>query len=95
MTKPERAKALALFQCKMIPGTWDKGFARAMCYLAESVPATVLTPAQKYGLDLMTYRYRRQLAGSDIEIPTEQPERENYLAAAEARRKAIKQANLF
>jgi len=88
VTKEERAKALALARCRMLPGSGEKRFVRSMVYLAVDEPDTVLTPPQKWYLDTVVYRFRRQLAGrdDDFAIPAAAPDRADYLAAAEERR---------
>ena len=85
MNRVERAKAKALGCCRFVPGSAAKRFAREMRWLALNEPATVLSPSQRWYLDKMVWHYRRQLAGTDIEIPASEPKREDYLAAAEAR----------
>lgn len=86
---------LALSQCHMMPATFDKRFTRSMLYLANKDPDKVLSAAQKWALDNLVYRFRRQLAGSDIEIPEQPPVEADYFAAAEARKRPAKQAKLF
>ena len=79
MTKTERAKAITLSRCRFLPGSWDKRFARSMGWIAQHNPSVVLTKKQKWALDAMVYRYRRQVAGTDeFEMPTAPPARADY-----------------
>ena len=73
MNRVERAKAKALGCCRFVPGSAAKRFAREMRWLALNEPATVLSPSQRWYLDKMVWHYRRQLAGTDIEIPASEP----------------------
>jgi hypothetical protein len=57
------AKALA--GCSMLPGSWDKRFARDMARLAETEPDKELTDPQKENLIRLAHKYRRQL-GKDF-----------------------------
>lgn len=81
MNRRERAKAQALQRIRLLPGLWDEKFARSMAYIARTAPDTVLTPAQRYQLDLVVWRYRRQLAGRDdlgFPLPETEPQRDHY-----------------
>jgi hypothetical protein len=79
----------------MLPGSWEKRFTQTMLYLVDQDPKQVLSPSQKWALDNLVYRYRRQLAASEIEIPKRLPVEADYLAAAEHRRRPVRQAKLF
>lgn len=88
MTKEERAKALALNKCRLgfCQRSADR-FVTSMAFLAKREPETVLTAGQKFYLDLLVYRYRRQLAGyKEFDIPAAEPCREDYKAEQEARK---------
>jgi len=78
VNKKERIKARLLMRCKMaIEG--DRYYARSMSMLAKRDPQTVLSPKQKWLLDSMIYRYRRQLYRYEtIEIPESPPQIEDY-----------------
>lgn len=79
MTKAERAKAIALSQCRLRLCSWDIRFAQSMAWIAEHSPEIPLTQKQKFALNLMAWRYRRQLAGrEDIELPTSAPDPDAY-----------------
>lgn len=86
MNKIERKKAAALGRCRFYPGSWDKRFARDMAWLAEHAPETVLTPAQKWALDAMVYKYRRQLVDSGLAVPEQPPRQADYEDAQQGRR---------
>jgi hypothetical protein len=85
MTRTERAKALDLSRCNLGYSAWAIRFVRALAWLAEHEPDTVLTPAQKWGLDACVYRYRRQLAVAEYAIPDTPPQRADYIHEHEAR----------
>jgi len=87
VNKHQRAKALALTGCRVVRYSWDDKFIRAMAWLAEHDSAAVLTPKQRFSIDALLWRYRRQLAGrEDIEIPTEPPREEDYEPAPRKKR---------
>lgn len=78
MNADERAKARAVARCT-IPDPEDRRFARAMDWLARHEPDTVLSPKQRWALDEMVYRFRRQLAGTDaFVLPTAPPRLEDF-----------------
>lgn len=82
MTKSERAKALALARCRIAPIEFDQKFVRAQAWVAEHDPGVVLTGKQKWALDVMCWKYRRQLAGVEgIELPPAAPRRADYFVA--------------
>ncbi|MCP4381688.1 MAG: hypothetical protein GY798_09795 [Hyphomicrobiales bacterium] len=86
MTKIEKAKALALSRCRLGHSPWALRFVRGMVWLAEHEPGTVLSAAQKWGLDSCCYTFRRQLAGEpDLEVPASPPVRAAYFLAHDAR----------
>lgn len=86
MNRHERAKAEALQACRIHdPG--DRKFARGMAMMARRDPDTVLSPRQKWTLDLVVYRHRRQLYGNDqIRVPETEPRLEDYQPKPRARR---------
>lgn len=90
MTKIERAKAQALARCRLLPGSFDKRFIRTVNYLAANSPDHVLTEKQRWLLDVMVHRYRRQLGGVDLpfEIPLESPALEAYAREPKPKRQA-------
>lgn len=86
MNRHQRAKARALARVHTVAPDGAARFARQLAWLAEHEPATVLTAPQRWYLDALVWRYRRQLAGEPgVEIPREEPQRAHYLAAAAAR----------
>jgi hypothetical protein len=74
MTKLERLKARALMRCRTLPDSWETQFIRSLGYIARVSPETVLTSKQRYTLDLMVWRFRRQLSGR-VDLGFELPER--------------------
>ena len=82
MTKLERLKTRALAtHCRILPDSFDARFVANMAYTARTAPASVLTPAQKYNLDAMVWKYRRQLAGRPdlgFEMPEQPPREADY-----------------
>lgn len=81
MTKLERLKARALMRCRSLPDSWETQFLRSMGYIGRVSPETVLTAKQRYTLDLMIWRFRRQLAGRDhlgFELPEVAPVEADY-----------------
>lgn len=79
MNKAQRAKAKALAGCRLRLCSWDTRFAHGMAWIADHSPEVALTQKQKFALDLMMWRYRRQLAGrDDIELPTNPPDPDAY-----------------
>lgn len=82
MNQQERTLALALSECRTVPNQWDIKFIRSMVWLAKHSPGDTISPPQRYQLQLMAYRYRRQLAGNlDDEslIPVDPPREADYL----------------
>ena len=87
MNRGERAKALALGGCHFAPADGAGRFARQLAWMAEHEPATVLSASQRWYLDALVWRFRRQLAGAaGVEIPPAAPVRASYLEAAADRR---------
>lgn len=86
MNKEERAKAEALARARInAPG--DAQFVRGMALLAKRDPATVLTPRQKWTLDSMVYRYRRQLySDPKVSVPSQPPQLCDYQPHARQQR---------
>lgn len=58
-----------------------KRFTRQLHWVLKNEPGTVLSPRQKYLLQSLCYRYRRQLAGRvhDSLIPTDPPQLDDYV----------------
>ena len=63
MTKTERLKAHHLNLCRFLRDSWEERFCHNMAWCAEHAASKPLTPRQKYALDMVVYRFRRQLAG--------------------------------
>lgn len=64
-----------------MPDSWETRFVHSMDYIARTAPESVLTPRQKYQLDLMVWRFRRQLSGrADLgfDLPDEGPVEASY-----------------
>lgn len=86
MNRHERAKAEALFQCR-IHAEGDRHFVRGMVLLARRDPETVLTPRQKWTLDCLVYRYRRQLySHPEVNVPAREPRLDDYQPTPRRRR---------
>lgn len=84
MNQTERTVALALAECRTIPNGWDIRYIQSMAWLAKHEPEATLSGRQRYNLQLMAYRYRRQLAGSLDEefIPVDPPRESDYVRPA-------------
>jgi hypothetical protein len=61
VTEHEIALAKALGCCSFPPATSQKRFARNMAFLAEHDPRREISQRQRHYLELMAWRYRRQL----------------------------------
>jgi hypothetical protein len=61
-----------------------------LVWRVENNPAAPLAWYERYRIDLALWTYRYQLGEGGIEIPTERPERRDYLPDAHNR-----QINLF
>lgn len=82
MNTTERTQAAALHRfVRFGPNHLSQQFARNLYWLLKHEPDTVLTRLQKYKLQMMCYRYRRQLAGRvhDDLIPASEPKIEDYV----------------
>lgn len=82
MNRLERAKARALQRLRLMPGLFDARFVESMAYLVRTAPDTVLTERQRYTLDAMVWRYRRQLSGRDnlgFLLPEHEPMPADYV----------------
>lgn len=64
MTEHEVALARALGNCTYVPGSSHKRFARNMAFLVEADPARELTDQQRSYMEIMAWRYRRQMPRS-------------------------------
>lgn len=64
MTDHEIRLAEALGQCSFLPGHPHKRFVRDMVAIARRSPDKELTPRQREYLDILAWRYRRQIPGS-------------------------------
>ena len=82
MNKTERAKVTALEGCRMPAPMFaaDRHFVRSMAWARDNDAAKVLTGRQKWFLDCMVYKYRRQLGGRELgfEIPAAAPVLADY-----------------
>lgn len=76
----------------MLPGSFDKRFAAALAWMARNDAAGTIKPKQKYYLDFLCYRYRRQLIGrARFQVPTAAPNERDYAP----QRRAKTQGELF
>lgn len=96
MNKTERAKVTALEACRM-PGRMfaaDVEFVRSMAWARDHDAVKTLTGRQKWFLDVLIYKYRRQLGGRELgfEIPGEPPKAVDYGVKPDT---GPKQANIF
>lgn len=86
MNRHERAKAEALAGCR-ISAAGDRAFVRGMVLLARRDRETVLSPRQKWTLDCLVYRYRRQLySHPEVNVPETAPLIEDYQPKPRRRR---------
>ena len=94
MTKIEQAKAVALGKCRLGCFSSERSFVKGLNWLVEHSADTDLTFRQKWFLDSLLWRYRKQLAGREegFELPTEMPREEAYQPGP---RKAPAQASLI
>ncbi len=81
MTKIERAKAAALAKCRLGCFNGDPRFVEGLNWLADHSPDTQLSPRQKWYLDGLLWKYRKQLAGrvEGFDLPTAMPEEAAYM----------------
>lgn len=81
MNTNQRAIIRVLREVQTIPYGYDARFIRSLDWMRRHEPEKTLTPKQRYQLQLLAYRYRRQLAGSLDEslIPTEAPDMDDYV----------------
>lgn len=54
-----RKQAVALGRCTMLPGSWDKRFARDAAAIAER--GGTLTDSQARNVERLAWKYRRQM----------------------------------
>lgn len=72
MTAAERLAARALWGATLLPGSFDKAFARDMAERAEQADAAPLTERQAATLWALAHRYRRQLFRGGVSLTREQ-----------------------
>jgi hypothetical protein len=92
MTRTERAKIAALGRLRILPGLWDARFVRSLAYMVRTAPNTVFSPGQRYQLDSLIWRYRRQLSGRDdlgFLLPETEPRQEDYERPARPQRQRM------
>jgi hypothetical protein len=80
MNSIERAKVAALEECRLAFAVFDRTFIRNMGWLRANASGKTLSPRQKWGLDCLIHKYRRQLGGRALpfEIPAEPPKLADY-----------------
>jgi hypothetical protein len=61
MTPYEIELATALRSCRFLPASSDKRFCRSMAEIAQYSPDKELSARQRYYMEIMAWRYRRQL----------------------------------
>lgn len=76
MTLEQIRRAKALAQCTFLPGSAEKRFVRDMERKAIYDMQSALTPRQASYLELLCYKFRRQLKlkGFDDLVPGKKPE---------------------
>lgn len=61
VTELQQLRARALAQCTMMPGSWEKRFARDMASIAAARPESNLSPKQMEWITKLSWRFRRQM----------------------------------
>jgi hypothetical protein len=85
MNRLDRAKVNALRACRMGFGTWDAAFVNSLAAQVQVDPALALSDRQRFLLDVLVYRYRRQLAGNvPFELPASEPKESDYVRSPPA-----------
>ena len=64
MTEHEIRLAKALASCSYLPGSSQKRFARDIGFLAEHSPEKEISERQRYYMEIMAWRMRRQMPRS-------------------------------
>lgn len=85
MNKLQQEKITKLRGCRMGWGTWDADFINSLAVLVKVDGKSPLTDRQKFMLDTLVWKYRRQLAGQvSFELPSEPPQETDYVHGPEA-----------
>jgi hypothetical protein len=80
MNKLQQEKIAELRACRMGWGTWDADYINSLAALLKVDAKAPLSGRQQYMLDLLVYRYRRQLAGHvSFDLPEEAPKEADYV----------------
>lgn len=80
MNRVERAKVEALRKCRMRSRVWDASFINSLAAQIHVDERLRLSPRQKFLLDILVYRYRRQLAGNvEFVLPDKEPVETDYV----------------
>lgn len=66
MTPYEIELAQALWSCTFLPASRDKRFCRNMADIAKHSPDTELSLRQRHYMEIMAWRYRRQLPSAYV-----------------------------
>lgn len=92
MTPHEIELTRALASCSMMPGTSHKRFVRNLAFVAEHEPAREISLRQRHYLELMAWRYRKQLPRSLVpdSRPLDLPPKRKPEKAAKTTRKDLK-----
>lgn len=61
MTLSELKKIEEIGSCTMLPGSWDKKFARNMVMIAGTKPETTLSAKQLQFVNHLHHKYREQI----------------------------------
>lgn len=80
MTKVQIEKVRALAKCRLADFQGERTFTNGMAWLAQHAPGTALSHGQRWYLDALLWRYRKQLAGREngYSLPTAAPREEDY-----------------
>lgn len=83
MTREQISKVAALAACRLGVFCGERRFVAGLGWLAEHSPGSALSWRQRWYLDALLWRYRKQLAGRErgFELPTAQPAEADYRPA--------------
>lgn len=80
MNRLEQEKITKLRGCRMGFATWDADFVNSLAAILQMDAKPPLTARQKFMLDTLVYKYRRQLAGKvSFELPKVEPQEVDYV----------------
>ena len=99
MTPFEIKLAVALAGCSFLPGSSHKRFCRNMADIARLSPEKELSARQRYYMEIMAWRYRRQMCDEfvpqnkplDLPAPVKKPKQPKTVNAV----KPVEQGDMF